>query len=196
MLQQFNHRCSWTACFDMLCHFNIVPGLNILLYYFLQFSLSRTNPDLIKQVAQCKWTQSPMVTVGKSNMKLVIFHRINSWTYHKIFFHTDVQDFCRNHPWHLQMFCMLMLCWCFPILWEYWVIFHFELSWHRFLSYMCVNYMQDIARKMYHLLLFNTLRPKQNGLHFSNDKSKCIFMNENVWILNKKLLKYVSKGPD
>ena len=29
--------------------------------------------------------------------------------------------------------------------------------------------------------LFNTLRPKQNGRHFPDDISKCIFLNENVW---------------
>ena len=27
---------------------------------------------------------------------------------------------------------------------------------------------------------FNTLRPRQNGRHFADDISKCIFINENV----------------
>ena len=31
---------------------------------------------------------------------------------------------------------------------------------------------------------FNTLRPRQNYPHFGNDNFKCIFMNENVWILH------------
>ena len=30
--------------------------------------------------------------------------------------------------------------------------------------------------------LFNTLRPKQNGRHFTNVIIKCIFMNENIYI--------------
>ena len=32
------------------------------------------------------------------------------------------------------------------------------------------------------LQIINTLRPRQNGHHFPNDTSQCIFLNENVWI--------------
>ena len=42
--------------------------------------------------------------------------------------------------------------------------------------------------------LLNTFRPKQNGRHFSDDIFSCIFLNENVWILNKISLKFVSRG--
>ena len=42
---------------------------------------------------------------------------------------------------------------------------------------------------------FNTLRPRQNELHFAGDIFKCIFLNENVWIPVKISLKYVPKGP-
>ena len=38
---------------------------------------------------------------------------------------------------------------------------------------------------------FNTLRPRQNGRHFS----KCIFLNENVWIVIKISMKFVLKSP-
>ena len=31
--------------------------------------------------------------------------------------------------------------------------------------------------------LSNTLRPRQNGRHFAEDIFKCIFLNENVWIV-------------
>ena len=41
----------------------------------------------------------------------------------------------------------------------------------------------------------NTLRPRQNGLHFPDDIFKCIFLNENVWISLKISLKFVPKGP-
>ena len=37
----------------------------------------------------------------------------------------------------------------------------------------------------------NTLRPRQNGRHFVHDIFKCIFVNENVWILHKVSLKCV-----
>ena len=41
----------------------------------------------------------------------------------------------------------------------------------------------------------NTLRPRQNGRHFADGIFKCIFLNENVWILIKNLLRFVHKGP-
>ena len=44
-------------------------------------------------------------------------------------------------------------------------------------------------------LLYNTLRPRQNGRHFPDDIFKCIFLNENLWISNKILLKFVPEGP-
>ena len=43
--------------------------------------------------------------------------------------------------------------------------------------------------------LFNTLRPRQNGLHFADDIFKRVFFNENVWISIKILLKFVPQGP-
>ena len=41
----------------------------------------------------------------------------------------------------------------------------------------------------------NTLRPRQNSNNFAEDIFKCIFCNENVWILIKISLKFVPKGP-
>ena len=43
--------------------------------------------------------------------------------------------------------------------------------------------------------LFNTLRPRQNGCQFPDDIFKCIFLNENVWILIKISLMFVPMGP-
>ena len=40
---------------------------------------------------------------------------------------------------------------------------------------------------------FNTLRPKQDGRHFADNIFKCIFLNENIWILLKISLKFVLK---
>ena len=39
-----------------------------------------------------------------------------------------------------------------------------------------------------------TLRLRQNGHHFANDIFKCIFLNENFWILNSISLKYIPYG--
>ena len=44
-------------------------------------------------------------------------------------------------------------------------------------------------------LVFNTLRPRQNGRHFPDDIYKCIFLNENVWISIKISLIFVPMGP-
>ena len=43
--------------------------------------------------------------------------------------------------------------------------------------------------------LVNTLRPRQNGLHFPDDIFKCIFLNENERISIKISLKFVPKIP-
>ena len=40
----------------------------------------------------------------------------------------------------------------------------------------------------------NTLRPRQNGRHFPDNIFKCIFLNEDEWILIKISLKFVPKG--
>ena len=40
----------------------------------------------------------------------------------------------------------------------------------------------------------NTLRPRQNVRHFTDDMFKCIFLNENVWIPIEISLKFVPEG--
>ena len=40
-----------------------------------------------------------------------------------------------------------------------------------------------------------SLRPTQNGCHSPDNIFKCIFLNENVWILIEISLKIVPKGP-
>ena len=44
-------------------------------------------------------------------------------------------------------------------------------------------------------LNFNTLRSWGNGQHFADNIFKCIFFNENAWILIKISLKFVPMGP-
>ena len=45
------------------------------------------------------------------------------------------------------------------------------------------------------LYIINTLRPRQNGLHFPDDIFKCIYLNENAWIAIKISLKFVPPVP-
>ena len=47
--------------------------------------------------------------------------------------------------------------------------------------------------KHYICWLFNTLRPRHNGRHFADNVSKCISLNENVWISIKISLNFVLK---
>ena len=44
-------------------------------------------------------------------------------------------------------------------------------------------------------LWFNIFRPRENGRHFADNIVKCIFLNENVWILIMISLKFAPKGP-
>ena len=44
------------------------------------------------------------------------------------------------------------------------------------------------------LCYINTLRPRQNGRHFTDGIFKCIFLNENIWISIKISLKFVPEG--
>ena len=41
----------------------------------------------------------------------------------------------------------------------------------------------------------NALRPRQDGCHFPDDIFKCIFLNENAWILFTISLNFLPKGP-
>ena len=41
----------------------------------------------------------------------------------------------------------------------------------------------------------NTLRLRQNGCHFADAIFKCIFLNENLWILLEISLKFIPKFP-
>ena len=50
--------------------------------------------------------------------------------------------------------------------------------------------LYDIARPT-----INTLRPGQSGHDYTDDNFKCIFMNENVWILKLHWETSVPKGP-
>ena len=43
--------------------------------------------------------------------------------------------------------------------------------------------------------LFITLKPGQNGRHFTGGAFKCLFLDENIWISINILLKFVLKGP-
>ena len=66
---------------------------------------------------------------------------------------------------------------------------HWHSIWNEILlKYVCKCLMDKVINIGSCL---NTLRPWQNGRHFSDDIFKCIFLNENVWISNKISLKFL-----
>ena len=62
---------------------------------------------------------------------------------------------------------------------------------------LCSKYLNLKFHQLYTYLHtgINTLRPRQNRRHFADDIFKCIFFNENVWLLFQISLKFVPKGP-
>ena len=58
---------------------------------------------------------------------------------------------------------------------------------------ICYWWWQDMRAILHYVI--NTLRPRRNEQHFADDIFKRIFINENVWIAIKILLKFVPKGP-
>ena len=73
-----------------------------------------------------------------------------------------------------------------------------ELVSYRYFIYLvvCIVSLLPFGRCCVHAWhLFNAWRPRQNYRHLADDIFKCIFLNENVWILNKVSLKLVPKCP-
>ena len=65
--------------------------------------------------------------------------------------------------------------------------------WSQKVQLYFVSCVTDSVINLAFCHLFNTLRPRQNG-HYFLDIFKCIFLNENVWILIKISQKFVPKG--
>ena len=67
-------------------------------------------------------------------------------------------------------------------------------AFHQFVEWTKRHYWRDF-RTLEKLWPINTLRPRQNGRHFPDDISKCIFLNETVWISIEISRKFLSKVP-
>ena len=64
------------------------------------------------------------------------------------------------------------------------------MAWHQH------AFLQYLNMHNFSILYINTLRPRQNGRHFSDDIFRCIFLNGNVWTPIKISVKFVPKGPN
>ena len=76
----------------------------------------------------------------------------------------------------------LTKCWTGDLTWD--------LTWTQTEAHLRLTWIVT-----WDLSQFNTLRSRQDGRHFPDDIFKCIFLNENVWILIKISLKFVPKVP-
>ena len=100
---------------------------------------------------------------------------------------------------------LILNVWFFPVksLHVWWSIYLLSFKWHLqsnsdFLwwSHISYQYIYRIVHMfLFGLAPFNTLRPRQNDHHFSDNIFRCIFLYENVWISIKISLKFVPNGP-
>ena len=67
------------------------------------------------------------------------------------------------------------------------------INFHSVVLIACIPFQRRVTWNMHHVGV-DTLRPRQNGRHFTDDIFKCILSNENVWIPIKISLKLVPKG--
>ena len=65
-----------------------------------------------------------------------------------------------------------------------------------FFQLLCNPWSLSSFSRDWRLCTFNTLRPRQNGSHFTDDSFKCIFLNENVSVSIKISVKFDPKGPN
>ena len=66
----------------------------------------------------------------------------------------------------------------------------------QWFSFKMMHFKMHLSSILFSVLQWvNTLRPRQNGCHFPKVIFKCIFLNKNIGILIKILLKFSSKGP-
>ena len=82
-----------------------------------------------------------------------------------------------------QCFC-LNLYWYFRANQRFSICRDFTGGWSNIFCFCHAG--TDRSTTLTHL---NTLRPRQNGRYFGDDKFKCIFLNENIWIPIKISLK-------
>ena len=83
---------------------------------------------------------------------------------------------------------------------EWVIIWSYCLHWYQFeISHLSVHAMIistfTVKLTSDRVLLFNSLRPRQNGRNFADDTFNRIFVNENVRISVEISLKFVPKGP-
>ena len=123
-------------------------------------------------------------------------------------------------PFRLKLYCLLICCCLIPVfLWSIFVPWFFctSLIWDKDIyndrSHSATGIVCRCKKHLYlireWLWVLDVVNPMscsklmpithwgwdKNGCHFTNNSFKSIFLNENVWILIKISLRFVSKGP-
>ena len=72
---------------------------------------------------------------------------------------------------------------------KFWYLNHIRFTSVKDLCMQCISYNHIVLCALVFVAVLlvwgnyiTILRPRQNGLHFPENISKCIFLNENVWI--------------
>ena len=73
--------------------------------------------------------------------------------------------------------------------------FAFITIYKNIIELLCMYLVKFLLSVVSWCAVINTLRPRQNGHHFTDDTFKYFFWNENVVILAKTSLRFVSKDP-
>ena len=74
--------------------------------------------------------------------------------------------------------------------------FMVKRNWTMILAHICTQ-DSSAMHSLYWVIftLFNISPPGENGCHFADDSSRCIFVNEKFCIWIKNSLKFVPRGP-
>ena len=80
-----------------------------------------------------------------------------------------------------------------PVKWEQIIMTSYGNTRPCWVNFPVHYFTTKPVQPCYICVIINTLRSRQNGRRFA-DIFKCIFLNENLWILIKISLSFVSKG--
>ena len=108
--------------------------------------------------------------------------------------------------WHFQIYAIFKKKICIFYIKFHWILFLrvtyksalieiMTWCWKTGSKSLSEAMMSHFINGAYVRHFLNTLRPRQDGRHFTDDIFTCIFFNENCCILIKFSLKYVRKGP-
>ena len=154
-MQEFNFHQATSLYLDQ-CWFMVLYGITrLLLLNYVQICLKYSNRQ--------KWVKINhyLIVIHDSEMHVSIKRTLSIWMCNPTLQSITLMLFINAHTMEELIQCRL---WAILVYWETCMTNH-------------ANHVLLILA-----LIFSTLRPRQNGLHFPDDNFKRIFLNQNVWI--------------